>query len=377
MVIPNLLKKIAAPALLLGVCLLAYGLQTPWLGYYLDDWIILAAYNAGGAERLLQYAFIGNRPLVFWIWWLGFELLGSAPLGWHLWTLLWRVLTVWAAWLALRELWPQHARRVLWAALLFAVYPLFFQQPTALTYSFHWICFSLYCISLYWLIRAVREPRRYLLFTSLAILSTAIQLFSSEFYVGLELLRPLIIFLALQPAELSPRKRLARSALQWGPYLALFCGYLLWRLVFMPTTGTDRNTPEILVGILTTPLSTLPLLVSMVLQDLAEGLVGVLVPHAAGRHVRAGPALQSLCLGRGGSGSRIRPGWCCASCALAANTRNARCGETRRCCSALPRSWPVSRPDGPLGARLATSAGCITTASGWQPCSGRASWWPL
>ena len=269
------MKKLTAPALLLGMCLLAYGLQTPWLGYYLDDWIILAAYNAGGAERLLQYAFIGNRPLVFWIWWLGFELLGSAPLGWHLWTLFWRVLTVWAAWLALRELWPQHARRALWAALLFAVYPLFFQQPSALTYSFHWICFFLYCISLYWMIRAVREPRRYLLFSSLAVLATAVQLFSSEFYVGLELIRPLFIFLALQPDGLLFRKRLTRSAKQWSPYLALFCGYLLWRLVFMPTTGADRNNPEILYGILTNPLATIPVLVSMVLQDLAEGLVGV------------------------------------------------------------------------------------------------------
>jgi hypothetical protein len=274
-VIPNLAKKIAPPALLLGMCLLAYGLQTPWLGFYLDDWIILAAYNAGGAERLLQYAFLDSRPLVFWTWWLGFELLGSDPLGWHLWTLLWRVLTVWAAWLALRELWPQHARRVLGAVLLFAVYPLFFQLPAALAYGFHWISFFLYCISLYWMIRAAREPQHYLLFTCLAILSTTIQLFTVEYFVGLEILRPLILYIALQSQDLPSRKRLKRAALHWGPYLLLFCGYLLWRLRFMPIPGTDRNTPQLMTNLIADPIGTLPVFASMILQDMVEGLVGV------------------------------------------------------------------------------------------------------
>ncbi len=273
--ISRLAKQLAAPGLLLGICLLAFGLQTPWLGYYLDDWIILAAYRAGGANGLFLYSFLDNRPLVFWTWWAGFQVLGSAPFGWQVWTLFWRFLTALAAWLALRALWPQQARRALWAALLFAVYPLFFQQPSALTYSFHWFCFFLYCISLYWMIRAAREPQRYLLFSSLAILANAIQLFSSEFYAGLELLRPLVLTFVMLEGAPPLRRRLARAALHWAPYAALFCGYLAWRLVFMPTPGVDRNTPGVLYGLLTSPLSTLAALAAMVLQDLAEGLAGV------------------------------------------------------------------------------------------------------
>jgi hypothetical protein len=99
-------RQLAMPALFLAVSALAFGLQAPWLGYYLDDWIILNAYLLGGAERLFEYAFLGNRPLVFWQWWLGFKLLGAAPLGWQLWALLWRWLTVVILWLGWRRLWP-------------------------------------------------------------------------------------------------------------------------------------------------------------------------------------------------------------------------------------------------------------------------------
>jgi hypothetical protein len=274
----KLLKKLYTPGLLTMVCVLAYGLQLPWLGYYLDDWIILAAYKAGGAQGLLEYAFLGNRPLVFWLWWAGFKLLGYAPLGWQLWTLLWRCLTVVTAWLALRELWPGQARRALWAALLFAVYPLFFQQPTALTYSFHWVCFCLFNLSLYWMIRAARSDTRaghYAAWTAPAVLVGAVEMFSQEFFIGLELLRPLVLFLVLDSEHLSLGKRLQRTALHWGPYLTLFSGYLAWRLAFMPTPGTDRNAPDVLQSLITSPLSTLPSLISMVLQDLTDSLVGV------------------------------------------------------------------------------------------------------
>lgn len=59
---------LTVPVVSLIICILAYGLQITRLGFYLDDWIILNAFNQGGAERVFEYAFFGNRPLVFWIW---------------------------------------------------------------------------------------------------------------------------------------------------------------------------------------------------------------------------------------------------------------------------------------------------------------------
>jgi len=272
--IRKLAKPLTIPALFLAICVFAFGLQIPWLGYYLDDWLILMAYNTGGVGGLMQYTFLGNRPLVFWIWWVGFKLLGEAPLGWQVWTLLWRWLAITAAWLVLRELWPARARLALWAALLFAVYPLFLQQSIALTYSFHWFGFFLYLLSVYWMIRAAREPRRYALYSALALLANTLQLFSMEFFVGLELLRPLILYWAI-PGSLSSWKKVKQALLHWGPYALLFAGYLAWRLKFMPTPGSDRNTPELLYQFFTSPLKAVVNLGSLVLKDLSEGLVGV------------------------------------------------------------------------------------------------------
>lgn len=271
----RLSEGLLTPLILLGTCLAAYGLQVLWLGYTLDDWIILHSYTSGGLHGLMEYSFMGSRPLVFWIWELGFVLLGTAPLGWHLWTLLWRFLTVLIFWVLLRQFWPQQARRTALAALLFAVYPIFFQQPSALTFSFHWVCYFLSLLSLVWMVRAVQGKGSWLALSAAAILAGAASLFSQEFFLGFEALRPLLIWAALGGAFKLDWPRLRRTLFQWAPYLLLLAGYLLWRLVFMPVPGADRNTPQVLYGLLKTPLDTLPELLVMVLRDFVNGLAGV------------------------------------------------------------------------------------------------------
>lgn len=263
------------PFLLLVISLMAYGLQVRWLGYTLDDWIILHSYTTGGVHGLMEYSFMGSRPLVFWIWELGFLLLGTAPLGWHLWALLWRYLTVLAFWGLLREFWPDQNRRTGLAALLFAVYPIFFQQPSALTFSFHWFCFFLVLLSLYLNIRALRVKRSWLPLSAGAILLGSASLFSQEFFIGFELLRPVLIFLAIEWKDKRFWPRLRSALFQWAPYAFLFTGYLLWRLVLMPVPGTDRNMPTVLFGLLRTPLQALPQFILMMLRDIVNGLVAV------------------------------------------------------------------------------------------------------
>lgn len=262
------------PVFILVIYLLAFGLQAAQLGYYLDDWIILNSYSRGGPPGLFYYAFWGNRPLVSWLWLIGFDLFQFNPLAWQIWAILWRWLAVVILWMALRRLWPRAEIQVSLAALLFAIYPLFRQQSSALTYSFHWICFFLWGLSILSMILAVQQPRRFVLWMSLSVVTGAAQLFSQEFFVGLELLRPAVLWLALGTGGVTGRERIKRTLLAWAPFLVLFIGYLAWRIHFMPTPGVDRNTPGMLYGLLTAPLSTLPKLVVMVVQDLIQILLG-------------------------------------------------------------------------------------------------------
>ncbi len=252
---------------------LAFGLQLFWLGYYVDDWGILDAYHTKGIEGLRLYGFWGNRPLVFWIWWLGFQVNGLTPVFWQIWTFLWRFLSVVGYWLVLRGIWPDHKTQVLAATLLFSVYPIFLQQSTALTYSFHWICFFLFFISLYFTVLSIRIPGKFGLFTILAFLTMVIELFSQEFFVGLELLRPVLIGYLLWGSMPSLKIRLRKVLLNWLPYALVLVLYLVWRLFLMPTPGSDRNTPEILLGVFQTPLSTIPGLLETVIRDMFNGVV--------------------------------------------------------------------------------------------------------
>lgn len=262
------------PAVIAVVCILAYGLQIPQLGYYLDDWIILNADNLGGAERVFEYAFLGNRPLVFWIWVIGFKIFGANPLAWQIWALLWRWLTVVILWVVCRRIWPNARRQVALAAFLFAVYPLFKQQASALTYSFHWFSFFLWGLSVYWMILAVHRPGRWSLWMGLSILAAAVQLFSQEFFVGLELLRPLILWLASASIPTDNKKRARLTALNWAPFLLLFSGYFVWRVRFMPTPGADRNVPDLLFNLVSAPIQALPRWIEMLLQDTAQAVLG-------------------------------------------------------------------------------------------------------
>jgi hypothetical protein len=257
------------------VCILAFGLQVFFMGYYIDDWVILNAYSTKGFEGLRLYSYLDNRPLVFWIWWIGFQVNGFTPALWQIWSLLWRIASVVTLWMALREIWPQYKRQVLVASLLFAVYPIFLQQPTALTYSFHWVCFTLFFLSLYLTVLSVKVPEKYGRYTFLSILMTSIQLFSQEFFVGLELIRPFIIWYLQREAGQTMKARLRKVVIAWLPYLVMMGAYGAWRFVIMPAmSGADRNTPKLLSGLITSPLATIVQLAQFAMQDIINGLFG-------------------------------------------------------------------------------------------------------
>lgn len=108
-----------------------------------------------------------------------------------------------------------------------------------------------------------------------ALLADFIQLFSQEFFVGVELFRPVVIWLALAGLVSPWKARLRRTILYWVPYLILFVAYLYWRLALMPTPGTDRNTPRLLYGLLTTPLESFAELARIFAQSVVEMMLGV------------------------------------------------------------------------------------------------------
>ncbi len=187
----------SVPAFLLVVSILSFGLLLPELGFYWDDWAKILVARLWGLPAYFQY-YAGDRPLSSWTHILFTPLLGYAPLGWHILTLALRWLSAWGMNWCLNQIWPWARRQNLVAALLFLVYPVFVSQPAAVTFHQQWIQYALFFLSIGLMLLAQRArhkgPAAYWSLTGFSLLAMLGQLSVTEYFVTLELLRPLLLW---------------------------------------------------------------------------------------------------------------------------------------------------------------------------------------
>ena len=88
----------SAPAGLLALCILAYGLLIPWLGYSYDEWHFVYYAGLRGGQNLAQLFNYDGHPQALWFYQVAFQLLGSGPSGWHLFSLFWKAASVLMFW---------------------------------------------------------------------------------------------------------------------------------------------------------------------------------------------------------------------------------------------------------------------------------------
>lgn len=218
------------PALSLGVaCVLSYALLTPWLGYAYDDWLGVWIAHSLGGEGLRAYT-TGNRPAMGWLFTATTSVLGEAPLPWHVLALVLRWLGGLAIWWTVRGLWPDRRTEALSVALLFSVYPGFNMQPAAwIIGQGSFVSLLLYNLSLAAMIHAQRSGKAR--WTIVALLTLALSMLITEYFVGLEVIRPLILWIALGAAFKNWRSDVSRLIRSWLPYGVWTGAYLVWRVV--------------------------------------------------------------------------------------------------------------------------------------------------
>ncbi len=231
------------PLLLLAALLVSFGLLIPWLGFYWDDWPSIWFLQSLGPSGFVD-VFASDRPLLGWLFRLTTPLMGLSSLRWQLFGLFTRWLSSLALWWALRGVWPRRSRQVAWVSLLFAVYPGFLQQHISVTYSHVFLLLALFFTSLGAMLWAIRLPRYAWLLSTLSLLSAGYTMFSAEYFFGLELLRPLFLWMVSgetveQNRLSSTRRRLTWVFLTWLPYLLLMMGFLFWRINLQPTPRGD------------------------------------------------------------------------------------------------------------------------------------------
>jgi len=262
-------KKV--PFIILFLLIASFGLLIPKLGFYWDDWpVIFMTQNQETTSFWDFYQY--DRPFSAWTYVVTTPILGVSPINWHIFSLLLRWMTVIFLWLSLNKIWPNKSRQILWIALLFSVYPLFDQQSVAVAYSQHWICYLFYFISIYLMIVAQENNRYYypLIFSS--VLLSLIQMFTMEYFLGLEFIRPIILGLYLSSHENFANKlNLFRRTFSTSWFYLVFLGmYVIWRVFFLNLAGNDPNDPVFLRELIQTPVQSIPGLIQVALQDLTH-----------------------------------------------------------------------------------------------------------
>ncbi len=240
-------------ALILVLILISFAPLTPWLGFYWDDWPTLWFLKFRGPAGFIEIFSI-DRPLLGYLFTGTTALIGEHPLAWQVFGLISRWFAALSFWWALRGLWPARKSLALWAALLFAVYPGFKQQPLSLTYSHSWLILAVFLLSLGIQLRAVRRetglpgPRWAWLAGAWAL--SSLVMFTSEYFFGLEALRPVLLLIVLagekrsraagvRQAPEGAGSLLLRAARSWIPYLASMAAFLYWRLRLHDTPRGD------------------------------------------------------------------------------------------------------------------------------------------
>jgi hypothetical protein len=259
------------PWALLVLCLLSFGLLAPWLGFFWDDWPTiwyLHLFGPGGFKDV----FAIDRPLLGYIFMVTTTLLGKSALAWQIFGILTRWASALALWWTLRSLWPGNLRQVSWVVILFAVYPGFTQQPISVTYSNAWIILTAFFLSLGLMIWAVRRPRWRIHLLAGSLLLSAFAMFSTEYFFGLEMLRPVFLWLVMEkesPGSQAERRPgvwplLKRILYYWLPYIGLMIVFLIWRIFLHET---PRGQVNIFDRLAANPLQTVLQLIQRVFAD--------------------------------------------------------------------------------------------------------------
>lgn len=267
------IRPFATPLMILLIMVIVFGIFIPDLGFYLDDWPNVFFDKVGGDEATLLFHAIDGRPLKGLYPIALFDLFGYEPLPWQIFNLTLRYLTVLFFWLVIKNLWPNHEIQTGVAAILFSIYPIFAQQAIAVTFFPQWTTYMLVFISFYLMIFGIRKPKYSVPLTLFSLLASGIGLVVSDYFIALELTRPLVLWFLLSGDKKTIKSKVVSTGLWFLPYLGVVAGYVIWRWFFAVLPTQDRLEVSLISRMTENPIKETINLVIMIIQDVMHILV--------------------------------------------------------------------------------------------------------
>jgi hypothetical protein len=217
---------------------LVYGVFVNSVGFYWDDWPVVWVYNTLGSQGVARY-FAGQRPAYGWIVAHVAQMIGIAPVGWQILSLLVRCTSSVVLFAGFSALWPRKRDFAWLVSTLALLYPGFTLQPIGLGFLEYHLSFLLFVVSLTATIFSIIRPAYRWLFIAVSLITGALSYIVIEYFIGLEFLRLLVIlFLTRRGDERQNLTSLKSSLLAWSPYAVVWTVYLIWRaFIFRVISG--------------------------------------------------------------------------------------------------------------------------------------------
>lgn len=258
------------PFILAVMAFLVYGIHTLWTGLYWDDWPFLWLTQVLDTHEVL--AIETQRPLSGLFFIVHSALFGTNLLAWQLFNLILRWLSAYSFWWAFHQLWPKRSNELMVAALLFLAYPGFTQQYIAINISRHLLPLALVLLSLGFHVRALTNKSPKWRDYAISIILSAMSLWLTEYYLGLELLRPLFIWALISRNSSSSKQRFKQFIAAWLPFIFITGAYLGWRINLSKSMSYQISFFERLLNV---PLETLTNTITIIASDIFEILITV------------------------------------------------------------------------------------------------------
>jgi hypothetical protein len=262
-------KKWADPLLLLVIAIFAYGLFIPKLGLFGDDWPhlwVLHTYGLNGLNQLVAW----DRPFSFWVYWLIAPLAGDHIWAYHVYLLLLRWICAVLFYYLIESLFSDSKPLPLWAAAFFLLYPGFRQEPQPLEFTLHFTALGFMLFSFLSMIKAYEDPKKIWIYQGIGTIA-ALSIFSVEYFIGLELLRPVFLLALEYNRKANWKQAIKRTVLLWFPYAAVLGGYAFWR-VFVFKFPTYK--PTFLNQIGTNPMEAMTGLGQVLVEEVRAAILG-------------------------------------------------------------------------------------------------------
>lgn len=264
------------PIVLLFVGLAAYGIIFTRPGFYWDDWGKVYIYYVHNPVVSLGYS--PSRPFTVWTYLFLFTFAKMTPLVWQILELIVRWLGILFIYYTLMAIWPRRVWQLRWVGVLLFAFPGFLSMPASVAFSDQLTVFLLFAISLFLTVKAIKSKKYFWLWMPISVVLGIAQIFLIEYFVLLEVIRPLIIWFTLRSQQVETRKALRKTILYWLPFAVGIVVFIGWRLIYIPKAlGSDPNSVDLVRTFLSSPIIGMKTLIGMVLQDTVRLLTTIWV----------------------------------------------------------------------------------------------------